>query len=92
MATYVFIFQMILCAQRSLMDAGMIKGEWRYSFWWMGFISAASIFIEKKQRRAELALYVLAPKMACLLAAPSHHVGLRVDAVSVGRVALQGSH
>lgn len=63
MSTYVFIFQAILCAQRKLLDAGIIKGEWRYSFWWMGFISAASIFIEKKQRRSELALYVLG-KMA----------------------------
>lgn len=39
------------------MDYGVIKGEWRYSFWLMGFLSAASIFIEKKQRRSELALY-----------------------------------
>jgi hypothetical protein len=58
MSTYVFLFQIILCVQRNLMDAGVIKDEWRFSFWLMGFLSAASIFIEKKQRRSELALYV----------------------------------
>lgn len=59
MSTYVFIFQIILCTQRKFMDLNLLSGEeWRYSFWFMGFLSAVSIFIEKKQRRAELALYV----------------------------------
>jgi hypothetical protein len=59
MSTYVFIFQTILCAQRNLMEMGVITKEWEMAFWWMGFISAGSIFIEKKPRRAELALYVI---------------------------------
>lgn len=59
MSTYVFIFQIILCIQRNLMEAGLIKNEWRMAFWWMGFVSAGSVLIEKKERRAELALYML---------------------------------
>lgn len=58
MSGYVGIFQTLLCMQRNLMSLGVIKQEWRYAFWWMGFLSAASIFIEKKSRRAELVLYV----------------------------------
>lgn len=58
LSTYVAIFQTLLCIQRNLMDKNIIRNEWRYIFWLMGFISAASVFIEKKSRRSELALYV----------------------------------
>lgn len=58
MALYVAIFQVLLCIQRNLMQAGILRGEWKPAFWLMGFLSAASIFVEKKSRRSELALYV----------------------------------
>ena len=46
------------------MSTGLVRNEWRHSFWWMGFMSSAGIFVEKKQRRAELALYVSALGLA----------------------------
>lgn len=58
MATYVFIFQIVLCLQRNLISKGLLK-EWKYSYWLMGFISSLSILIEKKSRRSELVLYVI---------------------------------
>lgn len=58
MTMFVFIFQILLCTQRNLMETGLVRGEWRYSYWLMGFMASASVFLEKKQRRAELALYV----------------------------------
>lgn len=60
MATYVFIFQIVLCMQRTLIIDNRIS-ESRYAYWITGFLSAASIFIEKKSRRSELALYVSFP-------------------------------
>lgn len=65
MSTYVAVFQTLLCIQRNLMDQGIIRTEWKPSFWLMGFFSAATIFIEKKARRSELVLYVPLPSPSC---------------------------
>jgi len=58
MSSYIMFFQTLLCTQRNLMALGAIREEWRYAYWLMGFLASASIFVEKKERRSELALYV----------------------------------
>lgn len=63
MSFYVLVFQILLCLQRQQLSKQKTRRrlEWnlRYSYWMMGFASAiASIGIEKKNKRTELALYV----------------------------------
>ena len=70
MAVYVVLFQIMLCMQRRAVSAaqpgGALHGRvpssergWTWSYWAMGFVSAASVFVERASRRPELALYVL---------------------------------
>lgn len=58
MATYIAIFQTLLCAHRGLFRNGFVRKDHRALYWLFGFISASSVLIEKKSRRIELALYV----------------------------------
>ena len=59
MGTYVGIFQYLLCQLRWLHGNGLVRRDWRYGYWLMGFLSSASVFLEKKHRRTELTLYVI---------------------------------
>jgi hypothetical protein len=58
MATYIVIFQALLCAHRCLSRNGFIRNDHKAIYWLFGTLSAASVLIEKKSRRIELALYV----------------------------------
>ncbi|KAI8337292.1 hypothetical protein BC941DRAFT_352914 [Chlamydoabsidia padenii] len=60
LATFVTLYQYQVCMHRNLIDAGWIKFNHKYLYYIFGFIcSYASIFLEDKRRRSELALYVL---------------------------------
>ena len=51
-----------MCLHRNLIKGGY-KWNSKYFYWWAGFITSLSIFIEDRRRRVDLALYVL-PKAA----------------------------
>ncbi|GAA5936909.1 uncharacterized protein JCM15063_000098 [Sporobolomyces koalae] len=67
LATFVVIFQSLVCVQRNIYDtySGKIP-NWLMSivlhksyYWFSGFATCISLFIEEKKRRRELAMYVL---------------------------------
>lgn len=58
MATFIIIFQSLLCAYRKLHREGLVHGDHPYNYWIFAFIASVSVFVEKPSRRAELALYV----------------------------------
>jgi hypothetical protein len=60
LATFVSLYQYQVCMHRNLVDIGWIKFNHKYLYYIFGFVcSYASIFLEDKRRRSELALYVL---------------------------------
>ncbi|GAA6000664.1 hypothetical protein JCM10207_004599 [Rhodosporidiobolus poonsookiae] len=67
LATFVTLFQGLVCAQRNVFYAfhGRVP-EWmerlllhRAYYWFLGFSTCLALFIEEKKRRRELAMYVL---------------------------------
>lgn len=58
MATYILIFQTLLCGHRELFRRGVLEGDHKAVYWLFGFLSSVSVLIEKNSRRTELALYV----------------------------------
>ncbi|KAM0751507.1 hypothetical protein T439DRAFT_324689 [Meredithblackwellia eburnea MCA 4105] len=67
LATFVTLFQGLVCAQRNVYYAihGRVP-EWmekivlhRFFYWFNGFGTCLALFIEEKKRRGELAMYVL---------------------------------
>jgi hypothetical protein len=36
-----------------------MRHVYQFAYWWLSFTAAGAIYIERKSRRAELALYVL---------------------------------
>lgn len=74
LATYVTIFQGLVCSQRNIYYAlhGRVP-EWiekillhKLYYWMAGFVSCVSLFAEEKKRRGELAMYVLPRAMESL--------------------------
>lgn len=66
MATFILIFQVILCGHRNAITAGMIgESDSFYLYGLLGFLAASSIMVEKSNRRVELSLYV--SNIFCLL-------------------------
>lgn len=63
LATFVASYQSHICLHRNIIKYFNVKWDSKYLYWWAGFSSALAIFIEHKNRRADLALYVL-PKAA----------------------------
>ncbi|CAI2172601.1 3260_t:CDS:10 [Funneliformis geosporum] len=63
LATFVASYQSHICLHRNIVKYFDITWDSKYLYWWAGFSSALAIFIEHKNRRADLALYVL-PKAA----------------------------
>ncbi|GAA5834813.1 hypothetical protein JCM5353_000676 [Sporobolomyces roseus] len=67
LATFVVIFQSLVCLQRNLYNNYL--GKWpdwvmkivlhKSYYWFSGFATCLSLFIEEKKRRRELAMYVL---------------------------------
>eukprot|EP01095_Lingulamoeba_sp_RSL-Kostka_P014278 TRINITY_DN6182_c0_g1_i2.p1 TRINITY_DN6182_c0_g1~~TRINITY_DN6182_c0_g1_i2.p1 ORF type:complete len:149 (+),score=25.15 TRINITY_DN6182_c0_g1_i2:112-558(+) len=55
LAFFVSIYQVVACVDRRI----ILKKEARYSYFIAGLISSLSIYIEKKSKREELAMYVL---------------------------------
>lgn len=75
LATFVIIFQSLMCVQRNTWLALHARNapEWlqrlvihRGFAWLAGFSTCASLFIEEKKRRGELAMYVLPRGMEAL--------------------------
>ncbi|GAA6061716.1 hypothetical protein JCM10212_004948 [Sporobolomyces blumeae] len=67
LATFVVIFQSLVCLQRNIYEqySGRLP-EWlmkivlhKSYYWFSGFATCLSLFIEEKKRRRELAMYVL---------------------------------
>ncbi|GAA5901822.1 uncharacterized protein JCM6883_000407 [Sporobolomyces salmoneus] len=67
LATFVVIFQSLVCLQRNIYNtySGKIP-DWLMNvvlhksyYWFSGFATCLSLFIEEKKRRRELAMYVL---------------------------------
>ena len=63
LSSYVFIFQSGLCLHRNLFPHST---EPKYLFYALGFLTGFSILVEQKQKRAELAMYVLPKGMQSL--------------------------
>ncbi|KAI9357921.1 hypothetical protein DFJ73DRAFT_656967 [Zopfochytrium polystomum] len=59
LGAYVGAYMRLACVIRDLVNAGWLARDHKYNYWLIGFISSASIFIEDKKRRTELAMYVL---------------------------------
>lgn len=59
MATYILIFQALLCTHREMFRRGIVTNDYKMNYWIMGFLSSASVLIEKNTRCIELSLYVL---------------------------------
>jgi len=55
-------YQTQVCLHRNIVKSGY-KWHSKYFYWWWGFITSLSIFVEDRRRRVDLALYVL-PKAA----------------------------
>lgn len=72
LATCGAIYQSLLCGSREIFrqnnntDIKLLKHDWKYYYWLIGLISGLGIFIEKKPRRSELALYVLPKALQAL--------------------------
>lgn len=64
LTSFCFSGQTLLCLQKSLISRGLIKEDFKLFYALLGFVPALSVLIEKKERRAELALYVRTPKMS----------------------------
>ncbi|KAJ3007942.1 hypothetical protein HKX48_008862 [Thoreauomyces humboldtii] len=58
-ASFVSGYQFLSCRYRDLVEAGFIPRDSRFAYWSFGFLTSGSIFIESKQRRPELAIYVV---------------------------------
>ncbi|KAI8822204.1 uncharacterized protein EV422DRAFT_526037 [Fimicolochytrium jonesii] len=66
LAAFISIFQVMICAQRNLALSSLpipnvLRRDHRYWYYFVGMCCSSSIFLEHKQRRSELAMYV-APK------------------------------
>ncbi|KAI7861729.1 hypothetical protein BDF14DRAFT_1898696 [Spinellus fusiger] len=60
LASFITIFQYQVCMHRNIVNSGYNIGNSKYLYYLFGFTcSYASIFLEEKKRRSELALYVL---------------------------------
>ncbi|KAJ3049959.1 hypothetical protein HK097_009066 [Rhizophlyctis rosea] len=60
LATYVFIYMSLICLHRNSVKYNHIfRGDHKATYYIYGVLCASSIFIEAKQRRSELAMYVL---------------------------------
>lgn len=59
MATFILIFQVVLCGHRNAIASGILgKYDSFYFYGLNGMLAASSIFVEKSNRRVELSLYV----------------------------------
>ncbi len=67
MATYIILFQTLLCGHRELFRRGWIHRDHRSFYWLFGFLSSASVLLEKESRRTELTLYLLPKALVALL-------------------------
>lgn len=58
MATFILIFQTLLCSHREMFRRGILRKDYKINYWIMGVLSASSVLIEKNSRCVELSLYV----------------------------------
>jgi len=68
MATYILIYQTLLCGHRKLFREGIIQNDYSMNYGIMAFLASISVLIEKPSRRTELAAYVM--KFYCVITYP----------------------
>ncbi|KAJ3328054.1 hypothetical protein HDU93_001697 [Gonapodya sp. JEL0774] len=59
LALFCSVYQLVICGVRALYDLGVIKQDNKLWYWVAGVVCSASVFVEEKGRRCELALYTL---------------------------------
>ncbi|KXS09424.1 hypothetical protein M427DRAFT_64158 [Gonapodya prolifera JEL478] len=94
LAFYVTIYMVQICIWRRVVKSGWVAKDHRFMYWLFAIPCAASIFIEKPSRRAELSMYVLPKAFEALwhillahdMAAPVPGWEVGVFAASMGTI------
>ena len=79
LSTFVSSFQALVCLYRATK-----LPDHKYLYWLWGLISASSILIEKKDRRGELAMYVLPKGLEALYNVTYEKSGMYLPYFEVG--------
>ncbi|KAI8908767.1 hypothetical protein DFJ77DRAFT_473245 [Powellomyces hirtus] len=59
LSVFVAGYQQLACRYRDLISHTILSRDSKLAYWFFGFFASASIFIEQRKRRTELAMYVL---------------------------------